>query len=171
VSYARSLISQNAIIIDKRLEQMQQLTDNLGQLIPQIDGVQTQLANAHQDMQQLSAASAQIQDTLRGLNDRVNDFNRQIGQVRELVDAQSNCEAESLCTQLKAALNYFDSISKINVPMKQSTLKFTSIDENLYQSTESIPLVKSSLIEMNRTGMSGHFVSELPTGRRGWCSR
>ena len=24
---------------------------------------------------------------------------------------------------------------------------------------------------LNRTGMSGHFVSELPTGRRGWCSR
>src|SRR6201998_2013521 len=27
------------------------------------------------------------------------------------------------------------------------------------------------LVHVNRTGMSGHFVSELPTGWRGWCSR
>jgi len=154
VSYAGSLISQNTIIIDERVEQMRQLTDNLGQLIPQIDGVQAQLANAHQDMQQFSAASAQIQDTLRGLNDRVNHFNAQIGQVRELVDVQSNCVTESLCTQVKTALNYFDSISRINVPIQQLTRKFTSIGENLSQSTESIPLVKSSLIEMHDMAVS-----------------
>jgi restriction system protein len=30
---------------------------------------------------------------------------------------------------------------------------------------------KNTVGVLNRTGMSGHFVSELPTGRRGWCSR
>ena len=68
--------------------------------------------------------------------------------------------------ELTGVLHHQVTVSLIPNWLNHTQLRHSTLDgDHLTLSATT----KGADHKVNRTGESGHFVSELPTGRRGWC--
>lgn len=143
-----TMLSQNQIVMEDRTKSMRQMTENMGEMMSTIKGMQKSMKAAQQTTKQINAMSGPMQSSINQLKTSMNQFNSVLGPMKASVNAQPNCASDPMCAGAKSAISNMQSMGALTDNMQQMLSMTSTMTGTMDQTAAIMPKMTDSMNQM-----------------------